>query len=96
MGSPNMWYKDCLEYFVFYSSNEKDHKNIEKMSITELEAYVLEKRTQISEKDFYYLAGMSAHVVADESCKCGCDAMNAAACGISDFESFIDIDYTWL
>lgn len=91
MGNPNVWYKVYLECFVQLLSDKKLDE-IERMSQKELETYIIDKRLKTNEKTFYYLAGMAASNAAFESCKAGCDAMNAAVSGGWMFDDFIGLN----
>lgn len=92
MGSPNIWYKACLEYFVQFLSNEISFNTVKQMSIAELESYIEARRLQTSEKRFFYKAGMVALSVSQEAIETSCDDMNAAFCGVAEFEDFIELD----
>jgi hypothetical protein len=91
MGNPNMWYKVYLEDFVLLLSDKK-LDDIEQMSKEELETYIIEKRSQISEKVFYYLAGMASSNAAHEAYDAGCDALNASISSGCMFEDFIGLE----
>lgn len=92
MGNPYEWYKGTLEYFAhMLSDGFKNFEIFKNMSGEELEAYIAEKRSQISEKNFYYYAGMAMTKTYDDACECGCDALNASACGLVQFEEFIGL-----
>ena len=91
MGCTNIWYKACLEYFVWILSNEQGVDNIKKMSIKALEVYIEESRLGKSEREFYYEAGMASLYATLEANKTSCDDLNAAICAVAEFEDFIEL-----
>lgn len=92
MENQNMWYKIFLEYFVQSLYYITDYERVEKMSQKELEEKIIEKRPQISEKQFYYIAGSAATRMAIDS-EVGCNAMNDAVCALDEINKFIDLEY---
>lgn len=93
MGNPYAWYKSSLEYLAhLLTDNSRNIKIFENMSQEELERYIGEHRRQISDKCFYYRAGIAAAYMIDDADKCGCDALNASAGGLAQFEEFIGIE----
>lgn len=94
MGNPYEWYKTALEYLArMLSDRSRRLTTFESMSKEDLETYITERRSQISEKAFYYCAGVAAANMCADAGDAGCDAMNAAICGLAQFEDFIDFDY---
>ena len=94
MGNPYEWYKLGLAYFVHALSISLSECEIfEEMSTEELEMYITEKRSQISEKAFYYCAGLAAAKMCADAGDTGCDAMNAAVGGLAQFEDFVGFDF---
>lgn len=90
MGCPDIWYKVYLEYFVQLLSNKKIN-DVKQMSKETLETYITEKRSQVDEKYFYYLAGVAAAKATNEAYETSCDDFNAAVGGCADFEDFIEL-----
>ena len=94
MGNPYEWYKTALEYLACtLSNNSKRSTTFDNMSKEDLETYITERRSHIGEKAFYYCAGVAAANMCADAGDAGCDAMNAAVCGLAQFEDFIDFDY---
>ena len=95
MGCPHIYYKRALQYFAHalaYMEDTKLAKELfEETSEKKLENFILLKKEQMKEKEFYYDAGRTSQCVleeADEECN---DAFNAAIGGLNEFEYFIGI-----
>ena len=54
--------------------------------------FIFEKKKELSEKEFYYLAGRATQCTIDEADEMGIDSLNAAAGGIDMFEELIGIE----
>lgn len=95
MGSPFVWYKVALENFVVNLGIvpvDKKPNEISEMSREELETIIRDRSNRISEKKFYYNAGISIAQMLEEVNNTGsCDALNAACGGLGEFEDFIGI-----
>ena len=96
MGCPYVYYKLALQYFahaLVYEENSKLAKELaEESSDDRLEAFILEKKIMMSEKDFYYIAGTATQCVLDEAYQEGCDPLNASIGGLDMFEKFIGLE----
>ena len=57
-----------------------------------LEKYILKRKSEIDERQFYYDAGRTCQVIFHEAYEEGCDAMNASCGGVSAFNSFIELE----
>jgi hypothetical protein len=95
MGCPNTYYKralQCFSHALAYDSDLKLAKDLEKETSEEiLEEFILNKKNEIPEKEFYFLAGRIDEFVFNEADQDGCDAMNASCGGLNMFEDFIGI-----
>ena len=56
-----------------------------------MKQFILEKKEEISDKEFYYLAGRTTQYTINEAEEMGIDSLNAAAGGIGMFEEFIEL-----
>lgn len=96
MGSPSTYYKQLLQNFVCYLAVEEDdfilaRQLLDENSVEKLENYITGKKDQFSKELFYYDAGMVSQLILDNADKVGCDAFNAAAGGVAEFEYFIGL-----
>lgn len=100
MGSPTVWYKTALENFAYLlliepidSSIQYNSisESVDKMSIEELEATIRNELKNICTEKFFFNAGIAMAQMIEEAYKCGCDSVNAAACGAIDFQNFIGL-----
>lgn len=95
MGCPDIYYKQAIQDLAYLLACEEDLKLARKMyeedSEEKLEQFILEQKSKISEKKFYYNAGISCQSVFYEADQEGCDALNASAAGIIEFEYFIGL-----
>jgi hypothetical protein len=96
MGCPDIYYKralQCFSYALAYDIDFKLARKLEKETSEEiLEEFILNKKNEIPEKEFYFLAGRTEEFVFNESDQDGCDAMNASIAGLGIFEDFIGIE----
>ena len=96
MGVPEWHYKRALQNFAHglaYNESPKKAKQLnEETSEEVLKQFILEKKAEISEKEFYYMAGRATQCTIDEAYDEGTDAFNAAAGGVWLFEEFIEIE----
>ena len=96
MGVPEWHYKRALQnlaHALAYKENSKKAKQLnEETSEEVLKQFILEKKEEISEKEFYYLAGRATQCTINEAYDEGTDAFNAAAGGIWLFEELIGIE----
>ena len=86
-----MWYRIYLEYFAKILSDESDFDNIKQMTTEELEVYIKDARLQMSDKSFYYRAGMAAFSATDDAYHTSGDDFNVAAGALCEFEDFIEL-----
>ena len=96
MGVPEWHYKRALQnlaHALAYKENSKKAKQLnEETSEEVLKQFIFEKKEEISEKEFYYLAGRATQCTINEAYDEGTDAFNAAAGGIWLFEEMIGIE----
>ena len=96
MGVPEWHYIRALQNFAHglaYDESPKKAKQLnEETSEEVLKQFIFEKKAEISEKEFYYMAGRATQCTIDEAYDEGTDAFNAAAGGIWLFEEFIEIE----
>lgn len=95
MGCPDFYYKRALQYLSYNLTCFDDMKSAKELlgeeSEEKLEHFLLDKKNQINEKQFYYNAGIAWHEVLDEARNTGNDALNASIGGLTEFEYFIGI-----
>ena len=96
MGVPEIYYIRALQYFAHalaYNDSVKKAKELQAETSEDiLKQFIFQKRTELSDKNFYYLAGRATQCVIDEAYEEGTDAFNAAAGGIWLFEELIGIE----
>ena len=96
MGVPRKHYIRALQNFAHalaYDESVKKARQLnEETSEDVLKRFILEKKKEISEKEFYYLAGRATQCTIDEADEMGIDSLNAAAGGVGMFEEFIGIE----
>ena len=96
MGVPRWHYIRALQNFAHalaYNESVKKAKQLnEEPSEEVLKQFIFGKKEEISEKEFYYLAGRATQCTIDEAYDEGTDAFNAAAGGIWLFEELIGIE----
>ena len=95
MGVPEWHYKRALQnlaHALAYKENSKKAKQLnEETSEEVLKQFIFGKKEEVSEKEFYYLAGRATQCAINEAYNEGTDAFNAAAGGIWLFEELIGI-----
>ena len=96
MGVPKRHYIRALQnlaHALAYNESVKKARQLnEETSEEVLTSFIFEKKKEISEKEFYYLAGRATQFTIDEADEMGIDSLNAAAGGIGMFEEFIEIE----
>lgn len=96
MGVPKRHYIRALQnlaHALAYNESVKKAKQLNEESSEEvLTDFIFEKKAEISEKEFYYMAGRATQCTIDEAYDEGTDALNAAAGGIGMFEELIGIE----
>ena len=97
MGVPERHYKRALQNLAHALAYKESPKKAKQLQLNEetseevLKQFIFEKKEEISEKEFYYLAGRATQCTIDEAYDEGIDAFNAAAGGIWLFEEFIEV-----
>lgn len=95
MGNPDTFYKKALQDFAYcltYMGDKKLAKELsEEKSISKLEQYILQKKEQIEEREFFFEAGRTFEHVVNEAYETGNDAMNASIGGLYEFECLIGL-----
>ena len=96
MGCPHIYYIRALQmlaHALAYNINSGLAKEFSEETNTEiLERYILKRRDEMSDKEFYYAAGGAAQCTISEAYEEGCDPLNASICGIAEFEDFIGLE----
>lgn len=96
MGVPRWHYIRALQnlaHALAYNESHKKAKQLnEETSEEVLKQFIFGKKEEISEKEFYYLAGRATQCTIDEAYDECTDAFNAAAGGIGMFEELIGIE----
>ena len=96
MGVPELHYIRALQnlaHGLAYNESPRKAKQLnEETSEEVLKQFIFGKKEEISEKEFYYLAGRATQCTIDEAYDEGTDAFNAAAGGIGMFEELIGIE----
>lgn len=96
MGVPEWHYKRALQnlaHGLAYNESPKKARQLnEETSEEVLKQFIFGKKEEISEKEFYYMAGRATQFTIDEADEMGIDSFNAAACGIWLFEELIGIE----
>lgn len=94
MGNPRKYYKQALRYlayFVYMEDKNLANQLFEENSTEKLECFISDKKSQISEKEFFFNAGVAERQVMHEADEEGIDAFNAACGGLYEFECFIGL-----
>lgn len=96
MGNPDIYYKRALQSFAHCLAAEDNNwslarKLYEEESETVLEEFILQKKCEMDEKQFFYDAGRTCQVIFHEAYEEGCDPLNASIGGIYEFECFIGL-----
>jgi hypothetical protein len=97
MGNPSIFYKRALQNFAHCLAAEENKWALAKQMYTEeceetLEEYIMKRKSEMDERQFYYDAGRACQVIFHEAMEEGCDAMNASCGGVSEFASFIGLE----
>lgn len=96
MGVPERHYKRALQnlaHGLAYNESPKKARQLnEETSEEVLKQFIFGKKEEISEKEFYYMAGRATQCTIDEAYDEGTDAFNAAAGGVGLFEELIGIE----
>lgn len=96
MGNPTLHYIRALQnlaHALAYNESVKKARQLnEETSEEVLKQFIFGKKEEISEKEFYYLAGRATQCTIDEAYDECTDAFNAAAGGIWLFEELIGIE----
>ena len=89
MGCPDVYYK---KFLISFLRNLRVAINMLELSEDDLESMVLLKKQNITEKEFYYEAGLSVARTIDEIViSDSYDKINACIGGLANFEEFIGI-----
>ena len=89
MGYPDVYYK---KFLISFLRNLRVAINMSELSEDDLESMVLLKKQNITEKEFYYEAGLSVARTIDEIViNDSCDKINACIGGLVNFEEFIGV-----
>ena len=96
MGCPHIYYIRALQLLARAIAYETDSKLArefdEELSEERLKTYITAKKAELSEKDFYYVAGRATQATIEEAYEAGCDPLNASIGGINMFEDFIGLE----
>lgn len=97
LGDTSLYYKEALQelsYQLLFDKNQKTAASYrENNNITELEKIIMEEKSKISERKFYYNAGIAMCKVFTRVNREGyIDPFNACIGGMIDFEDFIGVD----
>jgi hypothetical protein len=96
MGVPEWHYIRALQnlaHALAYTESAKKAKQLnEETSEEVLKQFIFEKKEEISEKEFYYLAGRATQCTIEEAYDMGTDPLNACIGGIGLFEELIGIE----
>lgn len=96
MGNPSVFYKRALQNFAHCLAAEDDKWALAKQMYEEeseevLEEYILKRKSEMDERQFYYDAGRTCQVIFHEAYEEGCDSLNASCGGVSEFNGFIGL-----
>lgn len=96
MGNPSWYYKKCLQNFahaLVFMENPKLAKEISKeISEEKLENFIMEQKSKMDEKHFYFSAGEACRFTLDDADRYeGNDAFNACIGGCCEFEYFLGL-----
>ena len=96
MGCPAIYYKRALQCFahalVYMEDNKLAKELLNEKSEEKLETFILDKKKNLNEKQFYYDAGRTVEYVLNEADEDGCDAFNACIGGLNMFDGFIGLE----
>lgn len=95
MGCPTIYYYKALQYFAHCLAYDEDKKLASKLlnekSTEKLENLILDQKSKILEKEFFFNAGIIVKQVLTEADEDGVDSFNAAIAGLNEFEYFIGL-----
>lgn len=96
MGCPDIYYKMCLQYLanslVFKEDEELAEELFTDESEKKLEEFILNKKKEIDEKEFYFEAGRAGQFMVEIVYENdGNDILNAVTTGFSMFKDFIGL-----
>ena len=96
MGCPGIYYTAALQNFAHCLAAGDNNwllakKLRDEASNAVLESFILKKKGEMDEKQFFYDAGRACQCTFDEACEEGGDAMNASCGGIIQFEYLIGL-----
>lgn len=96
MGVPEIYYIRALQYFAHalaYNDSVKKAKELQAETSEDiLKQFIFQKKAELSDKNFYYLAGRATQCVIDEAYEEGTDPLNASIAGLGLFEELIEIE----
>lgn len=96
MGVPEWHYIRALQnlaHALAYNESVKKARQLNEESSEEvLTNFIFEKKKELSEKEFYYLAGRATQCTIEEAYDMGTDPFNACIGGIGLFEELIGIE----
>ena len=96
MGCPHIYYIRALQmlaHALAYDINPKLARELsEEQDVKVLEKYVLVRKSELTDRQFYYTAGRATQYVFEEAEEDCCDALNASIGGIAEFEDFIGLE----
>ncbi len=96
MGCPHIYYIRALQmlaHALAYDINSSLAKEFSEETNTDiLERYILKRKGEMSDKEFYYAAGGAAQCTITEAYEEGCDPLNASISGIAEFEDFVGLE----
>ena len=96
MGCPHIYYIrafQCLAHALAYDTSVKLARELVKETNQQkLEKYILSRKEELSEKEFYYAAGGATQCVIEEAYNEGTDSLNASISGITEFGNFIGLE----
>lgn len=89
MGCPDVYYKRIL---ILFLKNLGVDISMSELNEDNLESMVLLEKQNITEKDFYYEAGLAvAQIMTGSIVNDSCDKVNACIGGLVNFEEFIGV-----
>ena len=97
MGDTSLYYKEALQELAYQLLLDRNQKLAasyrEDNNIDELEKIIIEEKSKISERKFYYNAGIAmCKVFTRVDMEGYTDPFNACIGGMIDFEHFIGVD----
>ena len=96
MGCPHIYYHRALQMLAYALACPTSRKLAKELAdegdIEKLEKYILSKKAELSDKEFYYAAGGATQCTISEAYEEGCDPLNASIGGLAEFEDFIGLE----